>query len=88
MYKNTVCKNTDKELWRKIPDDYYSPSIHVTEFGDIAINVGGHILTAPIETWYEAGTKLGITLNSKKSFYINFLNWIKRIFTVNSCCLL
>ena len=47
--------NTDKELWRKVPDDYYSPSIHVTEFGDIGIDVGGYVLVAPIEAWHKAG---------------------------------
>jgi len=49
--------NTDKEIWRKIPGDYYSPSIHVTEFGGIGINVGGHVLVAPVEKWYEAGVE-------------------------------
>ncbi len=47
--------NTDKEIWRKIPDDYYSPSIHVTESGGIGINVGGYVLVAPIERWFQAG---------------------------------
>ena len=49
--------NTGKEIWRKTPGDYYSPSIHVTEFGDIGINVGGYVLIAPIEKWHEAGIK-------------------------------
>lgn len=52
-----ACKNTDVELWRKDPD-YYSPSIHVTEFGDIGINVGGYVLVAPVEKWHEVGNKL------------------------------
>lgn len=48
-------KNTDVEIWRKIPDDYYSPSIHVTKQGDIGINVGGYVLAAPVERWFAAG---------------------------------
>jgi len=53
----TCASNTDKEIWRRILDDYHSPSIHVTENGDIGINVGGYILVAPIEKWHEAGVK-------------------------------
>lgn len=49
-----VRKNTDIEIWRKIPDDYYSPAIHVTEHGDIGINIGGHVLVAPVEQWFDA----------------------------------
>jgi hypothetical protein len=52
------CVNTDKEIWRKIPDDYYSPSIHVTEFNGIGINVGGYVIVAPVESWHDAGSKL------------------------------
>ena len=50
-----VAKNTDKEIWRKTPGDYYSPSIHITESGGVGIDVGGHVLVAPIERWHEAG---------------------------------
>ena len=45
--------NTDKEIWRKIPGDCYSPSIHVTEGGGIGINVGGHVKVAPVEEWFK-----------------------------------
>lgn len=54
---NKACLNTDKEVWRKIPGDYYSPSIHVTEFGDIGINIGGYVLVAPVEKWHKAGVE-------------------------------
>ena len=60
--KNHACENTDIELWRKIEDDYYSPSIHVTKFDGIGINVEGHVLVAPIEKWHEIGNKL-LTVN-------------------------
>ena len=51
---NNAAENTDKEIWRKIEGDYYSPSIHVTKSGGIGINVGGHVVVAPIEEWHVA----------------------------------
>ncbi len=45
-------KNTDREIWRKIPDDYYSPSIHVTKDGGIGMNVGGLVHVRPVEEWH------------------------------------
>ena len=53
--KQNSATNTDEEIWRKTPDDYYSPSIHVTRDGQIGINVGGQVIIAPIEAWHEAG---------------------------------
>ena len=47
--------NTDREIWRKMPGDYYSPSIFVTEFDDIGINVGGRVFVATVYKWHEAG---------------------------------
>ncbi len=44
--------NTDKEIWRRIPGDCYSPSIHVTEHGAIGINIGGRVKVAPLEEWF------------------------------------
>ena len=55
MSENNGCaKNTDKELWRKKPGDYYSPSIHITQNGDIGINVGGYVIVASVEKWHKA----------------------------------
>ncbi len=50
--------NTDKEIWRRVPGDYYSPSMHVTRGGGIGINYGGHVIVAPVEKWHECGEKL------------------------------
>jgi len=47
-----ACVNTDHELWREIPGDYYSPSIHVTEAGGIGINVGGHVIVKSLRSWH------------------------------------
>jgi len=46
-------ENTDKEIWRKVKDDYYSPSIHVTENNGIGLNVGGLVIVKTIEEWHE-----------------------------------
>ena len=48
-------QNTDKEIWRKKPGDFYSPSIHATERGDIGIGVGGYVVVLPVERWHEIG---------------------------------
>lgn len=44
--------NTDRELWRERPDDYYADSLHVTEGGGIGINCGGHVIVQPIREWH------------------------------------
>ena len=46
-------ENTDKEIWRAIPDDYYSPSIFVTKENNIGINVGGHVYVKTVEQWHK-----------------------------------
>jgi len=54
---NGAAKNTDKELWRRLPGDVYSPSIHVTVKGDIGIQVGGKVIVLPVEAWFRAAEK-------------------------------
>lgn len=54
------CQNTDRELWRDQSPfiqgrDYYADSIHVTQSGGIGINCGGHVIVAPLRSWWEAG---------------------------------
>jgi len=46
--------NTDRELWREPPGDYYANSIHLTEKGGIGINVGGHVIVRTLEQWHAA----------------------------------
>ena len=42
------------EIWRKVPGDYYSPSIQVFDNGNaIRMNVGGRVVTMPVEKWVE-----------------------------------
>lgn len=47
-------QNTDREIWRETPDDYYAPSIHVTQGGSIGVNVGGHVIVAGVREWHAA----------------------------------
>lgn len=50
-----VCKNTDIHLWKKDPENHFSPSVHATENGGIGINVGGHVIVMSVEKWHELG---------------------------------
>jgi hypothetical protein len=50
--------NTDREIWRDPPGDYYADSIHVTDCGFIGVNCGGHVIVAPIRKWHEVGEML------------------------------
>lgn len=49
---NTQCNNTDKEIWRECSEDYYSPSIHITETNGIGINIGGHVIVKSVYEWF------------------------------------
>jgi len=48
----STCINTDREIWRETPDDYYSLRILVTEIGGIAIDVGGTVYVKTVEEWH------------------------------------
>lgn len=52
MTHQNACKNTDREIWRETPDDYYAPSIHVTQGGSIGINVGGLVVVMDVRDWH------------------------------------
>ena len=56
---NETAQNTDKEIWRENEDDYYSPSIHVTEQGAIGIDVGGTVIVKSIKDWHKLATNGG-----------------------------
>lgn len=55
MENDQPALNTDRELWRKVPGDYYSPRIHVTDGDGIGIDVGGNVIVLPVELWHRAG---------------------------------
>lgn len=44
----------DKEIWREVPDDFYSPSMHVTGNGLIGINVGGRVIVRSVREIHSA----------------------------------
>ena len=52
--------NTDVELFREKlgdmldPDNYYSPSVHVTQSQCIGMNVGGYVIVMSIRSWHKA----------------------------------
>lgn len=45
-------QNTDRELWREIPGDYYAPSLFVTQDGGVGINVGGRVFVKSLREWH------------------------------------
>ena len=54
MTDNNAAENTDIEIWRKVVNDFCSPSIHVTKSGSIGMNVGSSVIVAPVEKWFKA----------------------------------
>lgn len=47
------CINTDREIWRERPGDYYADSIHVNADGHIGIDCGGYVIAMPVQKWHE-----------------------------------
>ena len=50
-------ENTDREIWRERPGDYYSDRIFVTRSGMIGIDCGGHVFVMPVRKWWESAEK-------------------------------
>jgi hypothetical protein len=62
-----AARNTDRELWRENPGDYYSPSIHVTEGGGIGFDVGGNVVVKPLREWHRlAASELAWKIMAKQ----------------------
>jgi hypothetical protein len=53
--------NTDRELWRETPGDYYASSIHVTRDGSVGINVGGTVFVKSLTEWHNLAARDAIT---------------------------
>ena len=47
-----MAKNTDRELWRSPPGDYYAHRVFVTEGGGIGIDVGGNVIVMRLAQWH------------------------------------
>ena len=45
--------NTDTEIWRERPGDYYSDALFVTIDGALGIDVGGTVFVKPLRKWQE-----------------------------------
>lgn len=60
LSKDGAYINTNVELFREKlgdkldPDNYYSPSVHVTQSGAIGMNVGGFVIVMSIRAWHDA----------------------------------
>ena len=52
MSEAQAVTNNDKELWREIEGDVYSPSIHVTDDGMIGISLGGTVHIKDVRKWH------------------------------------
>jgi hypothetical protein len=50
---NECCVNTDKEIWREKPGDFYADSVHVTEHNGIGINCGGCVIVCSLKNWFK-----------------------------------
>lgn len=49
--------NTDRDIWRAAPGDYYADRIFVTEGEGIGLDVGGHCIVKPIREWFKLAQK-------------------------------
>lgn len=58
MSEETAVQNTDRELWREPPGDYYANSIHVTTSGGVGINVAGTVFVKPLSDWHSIQAEL------------------------------
>jgi hypothetical protein len=47
-----ACVNTDRELYRDAPEDFYTDSLHVTINGGIGINCGGLVFVKTLREWH------------------------------------
>lgn len=48
------CENTDREIWRERPGDFYADSIFVTQGNGIGINCGGSVIVRPVRDWFKS----------------------------------
>ena len=53
-----AAQNTDTELWRAPPGDYYADSVHITEGGGLGINCGGLVIVRPLRDWHSLERRL------------------------------
>jgi hypothetical protein len=67
MRMEQAYENTDKEIWREVPEDPYTPSIHVTADGKIGMSLGGTVIVRDIRYWHRlASEEFGKTVPIKE----------------------
>lgn len=71
-------QNTDREIWREKPGDYYSDSIHVTEYGGIGMSYKGRVLVAPLKMWFDAADKYLCVNPNLKRWKWKLAMWLLR----------
>lgn len=67
-----AAQNTDRELWREKPDDYYSNSIHVNAGGGVGINVGGTVHVRTLKHWHTLAEmeRAGLSTQSEATSHV------------------
>ena len=61
-----AAQNTDFEIWRERPGDYYSDSVHVTKGGGIGINCGGYVIVKPLRDWFSLAAPRAVFADTLK----------------------
>jgi hypothetical protein len=56
----------DKEVYRKVENDYYSPYIRADSNGTITICVGGQCIFMSIEEWHDKAMETVVPFNRKE----------------------
>ena len=46
-------ENTDTEIWRERPGDYYSDTLFITIDGALGIDIAGTVFVKPLRKWQE-----------------------------------
>lgn len=57
LYVPEACQNTEREIWREKPDDYYAASISVNDLGRIFIQVGGAVYGMSVQQWHSLASQ-------------------------------
>lgn len=72
-------ENTDKEIWRKIEGDYYSPSIFVTKEENIGISVGGDVYVKSVEEWHKQADQIAELKNARDYWCLQYKDVINKL---------
>ena len=60
-------ENSDVEIWRETPGDYYSPSARLNAQGMLGIDVGGRVFVMSLRAWHELACRTIDALPSSKT---------------------